>query len=190
MYFTTENCEKTKVLPVIAVLITNDMTNKDLSVTEITKIMYPNSLGREGMEEVTKTDSPSNKGWVTVTTKKGRQGILPGRYDPATRKTVSWNVTASNFDVETEIDALVVKETGYYDMFNVVDLPEVALLVMHHMQTSEFANVGAGIQKHQAKRLPMDLMACVGKQKLKTSIDEWSKTRFSKWCCGRICQRA
>jgi hypothetical protein len=32
-------------------------------------------------------------------------------------------------------------------MFNVVDLTEteVALLAMHHMQTSEFANVGAGI---------------------------------------------
>jgi hypothetical protein len=69
----------------------------------------------------------------------------PGRYDPATGKTVSWNVTASKVDVETETEALVVKETGYYDMFNVVDLNEVALLAMHHMQASEFANVGAGV---------------------------------------------
>ena len=109
MYFTTENCEKTKVLPVIAVPITNDVTNEDLLVTEITKIVFPNSLGGEGMEEVAKTDSPSKEGWVTVTTKKGRQSILPGRYDPVTGKTVSWNVTASNIDVETETEALVVK---------------------------------------------------------------------------------
>ena len=30
-------------------------------------------------------------------------------------------------------------------MFNVVDLTEVALLAMHHMQALEFANVSAGI---------------------------------------------
>jgi hypothetical protein len=145
MYFTTENCEKTKVLPVIAVLITNDVTNEDLLVTKITKIVFPTSLGKEGTEEVAKTDSPSKKGWVTVTTKKGRQSIPPGHYDPATEKTVSWNMTASDVHVETETEALVVKETGYYNMFNVVDLTEVVLLAMHHMQTLEFANVGAGV---------------------------------------------
>jgi len=145
MYITTEKCQKTKVLQVIAVPITNDVINEDLSVTEITKIVLPNSLGREGTEAVAKTDSPSKEGWLTVTTKKGRQSIPPGRYDPATGKTVSWNVTASEVDVETETEALVVKETGYYGMFNVVDLTEVALLEMHHMQTSEFANIGAGI---------------------------------------------
>jgi len=79
MYFTTENCEKTKVLPVIAVPITNDVTNEDLSVTEIIKIGLPNSLGAEGMEPVAKTDSPRKEGWMTVTTKKGRQSIWPGR---------------------------------------------------------------------------------------------------------------
>jgi len=155
MYFTTENCEKTKLLPVIAVPITNDVTNEDLSVTEIIKIGLPNSLGREGTEAVTKTDSLSKEGWMTVTTKKGRQSIPPGRYDPATGKTVSWNVTASDVDVETETEALivketetealVVKETGYYNMFNVVDSTEVVMLVMHHMQISEFDNVGAGV---------------------------------------------
>ncbi len=145
MYFMTENCEKTKVLPVITVPITNDVTNEDLLVTEITKIVLPNSLGREGTQAVAKTDSPSKEGWVTVTTKKGRQSIPPGRYDPATGKTVSWNVTASEVNVETETEALVVKETGYYGMFNVVDSTEVALLAMHHMQTLGFANVGAGI---------------------------------------------
>ncbi len=84
-----ENCDKTKVLPVIAVLITNDVTNEDLAVTEIRKIVLPNSLGREGIEAVAKTDSPSKKGWVTVTMKNGRQSIPPGRYDPVTGKTVS-----------------------------------------------------------------------------------------------------
>jgi len=146
MYFTTENCEKTKVLPVIADPITNDVTNEDLLVTEIIKIGLPNSLGREGTEEVAKTDSPSKEGWMTVTTKKRRQSIPPGHYDPATGKTVSWNVTASE-------EALVVKDAGYYDMFNVVDLDEVSLLAMHHMQTSEFANVGAqGAQSNELQR--------------------------------------
>jgi hypothetical protein len=145
MYFTNENCEKTKVLPVIAVPITNDVTNEDLLVTEVIKIVFPNSLGREGTEAVAKTDSPSKEVWVTDTTKKGRQSIPPGRYDPVTGKTVSWNVTASKVDVATETEALVVNETGYYDMFNVVDLDEVSLLVMHHMQTLEFDNVGAGV---------------------------------------------
>ncbi len=54
-------------------------------------------------------------------------------------------MTASEVDVETETEALAVKQTGYYDMFNIVDLNEVALLAMHHMQNSEFANIGAGI---------------------------------------------
>ncbi len=108
----TGNCEKTKVLPVIAVLISNDVTNADLTVTEIIKIVLPNSLGREGTEVVTKTDSPSKEGWVTVTTKKGRQSISPGRYDPATGKTVSWNVTASKVDVETGTESKVVKAIG------------------------------------------------------------------------------
>jgi hypothetical protein len=30
-------------------------------------------------------------------------------------------------------------------MFNVVDLTEVAMSAMHHMQISEFANISAGI---------------------------------------------
>jgi len=49
-------------------------------------------------------------------------------------------VTASEVDVATETEA--VKDAG---MFNVVDLDEVSLLAMHHMQTSEFANIGAGV---------------------------------------------
>jgi len=169
MYFTIENCEKTKVLPVIAVPITNDVTNEDLSVTEI----------REGTEAVAKNDSLSKEGWMTVTTKKGRQSIPPGRYDPATGKTVSWNVTASDVDVEIETEALVVKETGYYNMFNIVDLSEVAMLAMHHMQISEFANVGAGVGGGFENTKELKVM--VGKQKLKTSINEWLQIRCLKW---------
>jgi hypothetical protein len=54
-------------------------------------------------------------------------------------------MTASKVDVTTETEVLVVKDTGYYDMYSVVDLDEVSLLAMHHMQTSEYANVGAGV---------------------------------------------
>ncbi len=53
-------------------------------------------------------------------------------------------MTASEVNVETETEALAV-QTGYYDMFNVVDYNEVALLAMHHMQNLEFTNVSAGV---------------------------------------------
>jgi hypothetical protein len=136
-----------KLLPVIAIPITNDVSNEDLTVMEVIKVALPNSLESKGTAIVAKTqDSPSKEGWMTVTTKKGRQSIPPGRYDPASGKTVSWNVTALEVDVETvetETEALVVQ--GYYDIFNVVDLSEIALLPMHHMQSTEFANVSAGI---------------------------------------------
>ena len=36
----------------------------------------------------------------------------------------------------------MANKTGYYGMFNVVDLSEIALLMMHHMQNKEFANTG------------------------------------------------
>jgi hypothetical protein len=63
--------EKTKVLPVIAVPITNDVTNENLLVTEVIKIVFPNAMGREGTETVPKTDSPSKEGWVTSQRRKG-----------------------------------------------------------------------------------------------------------------------
>jgi hypothetical protein len=197
MYFTTENCEKTKVLPVIAVPITNDVTNEDLAVTEIIKIVLPNSLGREGTEAVAKTDSPSKEGWVAVTMKKGRQSIPPGRYDPATGKTVSWNVTASKVDVETETESKAVKETGYCDMFNVVDSNEVALLAMHHRLASEFANVGAGVGggfKNTKELKVMNYKEAINgpdgmrwQAEVEKYINKWSQTRCSKWCCAKIC---
>ena len=75
MYFTSENCEKTKVLPVIVVPITNDVSNADLTVTEVIKVALPNSFGREGTVAVAETNSPSKEVWVTVTTKKGMQSF-------------------------------------------------------------------------------------------------------------------
>jgi hypothetical protein len=147
MYFISENCDKTKLLPVIAVPIANDVSSKDLTVTEVIKVALPSPLERNDAMVVAKMqDSPSKEGWTTVTTKKGRQIIPPGCYDPATGKTGSWNVTALEVDVETVEtgeDALVVK--GYYDIFNVVDLSEISLLAMHHMQCTEFANLLAGV---------------------------------------------
>ncbi len=123
------------------------MSNKDLRVTEVIKVALPNSLERNDAMVVPETqDSSSKEGWTTVTIKKGRQSIPPGRYDLSTGKTVSWNVTASEVDVETDetgSDALVVQR--YYDIFNVVDLSEIALLAMHHMQCTEFASVDAGV---------------------------------------------
>ena len=47
MYFTTENCKKTKVLPVIAVPITNDLSNEDMNVTEVIKVMHPTYISVE-----------------------------------------------------------------------------------------------------------------------------------------------
>jgi hypothetical protein len=45
MYFTSENRRKTKMLPVIVDPITNDVSNKDMSVTEVIKITLPNTMG-------------------------------------------------------------------------------------------------------------------------------------------------
>ncbi len=45
--------------------------------------------------------------------------------------------------MKTETEALVVQ--GYYDIFNVLDVSEIALLAMHHMQSTAFANISAGI---------------------------------------------
>jgi hypothetical protein len=147
MYFNSENGDKTKLQPVITVPIANIVSNADLKVTEVIKVVLLNSFVSEGMGAVAgASDSPSKEGLVTVTTKKGRQSIQLGHYDPATGKTLSWwNVTALEFDVETETEALVVNKTGYYDVFNVVDSSKITLLAVHHMQSTEFANVGADV---------------------------------------------
>ena len=98
MYFTTENCEKTMVLPVIAVPITNDVSEDSMKVTEVMKVTLLNCESGEG--EALDTVTHESNGWVTFTTKRGRQITPPGRYDPATGKMVTWNVTAAEVDVE------------------------------------------------------------------------------------------
>jgi hypothetical protein len=60
MHFTSENCEKTKVLPVIAVPITIDVSNKDLAVIEVIEVTLSNSMGGEGMDTVTETPNLSS----------------------------------------------------------------------------------------------------------------------------------
>ena len=62
--------------------------------------------------------------------------------------TVSWNVTAVEVDVETKTKAQVVRDAGYYDIYNVVGVDEIAVSAIHHKQLIEFANVGASIRNY------------------------------------------
>ncbi len=55
MYFTSENCDKTKSLPVTTVPISNDVSNDDLAVTEVIKVALPIEMGREGAAKVPKS---------------------------------------------------------------------------------------------------------------------------------------
>jgi hypothetical protein len=144
-YFASENCKKTKMLPVIAVPITNDVSNKDMSVKEVIKITLPNTKGWEGKVTDTgthETPKSSNKeGWEIVTTKHGQKSIPTGRYNPLSGKTVTWNVTATEVDQDIE----KVSQARHYDIFNIVDQDEITLTLVHHKMYFEVANVGAGV---------------------------------------------
>ncbi len=142
MYSTTENCKKMKVLPVIAVPITNDVSEEDMKVMEVIKVMLPNYDSGEG--KITNTETPessSEEGWVKVTTRAGRQVTQPCWYDPATGKTVTWNVTAT----EVDIDVKKTVNMGYYDVFKVTDIKEVTSIAVNHNLFGKLANVGAGV---------------------------------------------
>ena len=142
MYFTTENCKKTMVQPVIAVPITNDVSEENMKVTEVMKVTLPNYDSGEGATVDAMTHESANKeGWVTVTTKRGRQVTPPGRYDPATGKTVTWNVTAAEVDVEGKMTV----DMGYYDIFNVTDSAEITTIAVNHNLFTKISNVGAGV---------------------------------------------
>jgi hypothetical protein len=142
MYFTTENCKKTKALPVIAVLITNDVSNEDMKVTEVIKVMLPNYDNGEGKTASAETPKSSSKeGWVTVTMRKVRQVTLTSRYDPATEKMVAWNVMAT----EVDIDVKKTVDMGYYDILNVTDHDEITIIAVNHNLFFGFANIGAGV---------------------------------------------
>jgi hypothetical protein len=88
------------VLLVIAVPITNNVSEEGMKVNEIMKITLPNCESGEG--KTLDIVASETNGWVTVTTKQGRQVTPPGRYDPATGKTVTWNVTSAEDDVESK----------------------------------------------------------------------------------------
>jgi hypothetical protein len=143
MYFTSENCKKTKMLPVIAVPITNDVSNKNMTVTEVIKVTLPNTMGWEGKVKDTEThetpNSSNKEGWETVTAKHGQESIATRRYDPLIGKTVTWNVTA--IDVNQDIEK--VSQARHYDIFNVIDQDEITLTSVHH--NFKVANVGAGV---------------------------------------------
>ena len=99
MYFTSPNCKKTQLLPVIAVPITNDLSSNDLAVTEVMKVMLLNSASWEGTIVDGNPNTPTEEGWKTVT-RGGRKSIPTQRYEPSTGKTVTWNVTATDMDLE------------------------------------------------------------------------------------------
>ncbi len=67
MYFTSPNCEKTQLLPVIAVLITSDVLSDDLAVTEVMKVTLPNSTSWEGTIVDTNPNTLTEEGWEIVT---------------------------------------------------------------------------------------------------------------------------
>ncbi len=142
MYFTTENCKKAKVLSVIAVPITNNVSEKDMKVMEVIKVTLPNYGSGEGKTTNAETPKSSSKeGWVKVTMRAGRQVTQPRWYDPATGKMVTWNVTAT----EVDIDVKKTVNMGYYDIFNITDIEEVTTIAVIHNLFGELANVGAGI---------------------------------------------
>jgi hypothetical protein len=61
MYFTTENCKKTMVQPIIAVPITNDASEENMKVTEVMKVTLPNYDSGEGATVDAMTHNSVNK---------------------------------------------------------------------------------------------------------------------------------
>ncbi len=133
------------MLPVNVVPITNDVSNKDMTVTEVVKVTLPNTMGWEGKVTDTETHGTSNssnkEGWEIVTTKHGQKSISTRRYGPLSGKTVTWNVTATDVDQDIE----KVSQAGHYNNFNVVDQDEITLTLVHHNMYFKVANVGAGV---------------------------------------------
>jgi len=140
MYFKCPNCEKTQLLPVIAVPITNNVSSDDLAVTEVMKVTLSNSAGWEDTIVDTESNSPTKEGWQIIT-RGGQKSILTQRYEPSTGKTVTWNVMATDVDVEIER----VSQAGYCDICNITDQDEITLASVHHRMYFEAANVGAGV---------------------------------------------
>jgi hypothetical protein len=119
------------------------------------KVTIPNYVSGEGKTTNAVTPKSSSKeGWVMVTTRKGRQVTPPSRYNPATGKTVTWNVTATKVDIEVEKTV----NMGYYDIFNVTDDTEVTTIVVNHNLFAKLANVGAGVGGESANTQELKVM--------------------------------
>jgi hypothetical protein len=67
-----------------------------------------------------------------------------GRYDPASGKTVKWNVAA----IDVDLDIKKVSQAGYYDIFGLVDQDEIILTSLHHNLCFEVA-WAAGLLPHK-----------------------------------------
>jgi hypothetical protein len=148
------------MLAVIMVPITNDVSNKDMSVTEVIKIMLPNTMGWEGKvtdTEKHETPNSSNKeGWDIVTTKDGQKSIPTGWNNPLSEKIVMWNVTAT----EVNLDIENVSQAGHYDIFNIVDQDEITLTLAHHKMYFKVANVGTGVSGEFINMQELQVMTC------------------------------
>jgi hypothetical protein len=65
-----------------------------------------------------------------------------------TGKTVTWNVTATEVDLDIKKvsqDIEKVLQAGYYNIFIITDQDEISLASLHHKMYLEVANVGAGV---------------------------------------------
>ncbi len=134
--------QENEALPVIAIPITNNVSDEDMKVTKVIKVTLPNYDNGVGKTASAETpESSSKEGWVTVTTRKGRQVNPTCWYDPATGKTVTWNVMAT----EVDIDIKKTVDTGYYDVFNVNDHNEITTIAVNQNLFFEFTNIGAGV---------------------------------------------
>ena len=77
----------------------------------------------------TESNSPTKEGWQIIT-RGERKSIPTQRYEPLTGKTVTWNVTATEVDMEIER----VSQAGYYDydVFNITDQDKITLASVQH----------------------------------------------------------
>ena len=86
-------------------------------------------------------NSSSKEGWKTATTKQGRKSISTGWYNPSSRKTMTYNVTATDVDLYIE----KAPQSEDYNICNIVDQDEIELTSVNHNMCLEVANVGAGV---------------------------------------------
>ena len=118
-----------------------------------------------------------------------------GVCDAATGKTVTWNLTATEVDVDSEKSEKKNEETvntGYYNIFNVTDMDEIATIAVNHKLYCELANVGAGIDGGFENTQELCVMTyqeainVIARKKKTTSSITWPKTKCLKLCLRQI----